>query len=116
MTTRDTPEAAHEWVSRSGRPWSLRVRSDNCAVCGCTPDCPAHLTTHDTPEAVNVEALRREIGRQLTDARVEELMRAEAIPLHGRGMSVDLQARGVAAALRALVAYDIVDAARESNP
>ena len=62
------------------------------------------------------EALRREVGRQLTDARVEELMRAEAIPLHGRGISVDLQARGVAASLRALVAYDIVDAALKEQP
>lgn len=35
----------HEWVSKSGRPWSLRVRSDICAACGCTPDCPAHQTT-----------------------------------------------------------------------
>ena len=28
----------HPWRSKSGRPWSLRVRSDLCAVCGGTPD------------------------------------------------------------------------------
>jgi hypothetical protein len=29
---------SHAWVSKSGRPWSLRVRSDLCAQCGRTPD------------------------------------------------------------------------------
>jgi hypothetical protein len=79
------------------------------------PDAWAELSAKVRRQEVEIarlrEALRREVGRQLTDARVEELMRQEAIPLHGRGISVDLQARGVAAALRALVAYDIVDAA-----
>lgn len=28
----------HPWISSSGRPWSLRVRSDLCAKCGHTPD------------------------------------------------------------------------------
>ena len=29
---------SHEWVSSTGRPWSLRVKSDLCAECGRTPD------------------------------------------------------------------------------
>ena len=34
---------AHEWRSKSGRPWSLRVRSDSCAICGHTPDADRHV-------------------------------------------------------------------------
>lgn len=54
-------------------------------------------------EAVSAERARiaAAIGRTLTDARIEELMRQQAIPLHGHGISVDLQARGVAASVRA---------------
>ena len=41
----------HEWVSTTGRPWSLRVRSDLCGRCGITPD--AH------PSRLELEARRR---------------------------------------------------------
>lgn len=51
--------------------------------------------------AAERERIAAEIGRKLTDARIEDLMRQHAIPLHGRGISVDLQARGVAASVRA---------------
>lgn len=67
-----------------------------------------------TPRDPLREALYAEVGRKLTDARVEELMRAEAIPLHGRGVSVDLQARGVAAAVR-VAAMTAIDAALASS-
>lgn len=53
--------------------------------------------------AAERERIAAEIGRNLTDARIEDLMRQHAIPLHGRGISVDLQARGVAASVRAAV-------------
>ena len=43
--TYDTP---HEWISKSGRPWSLRVKSDLCAKCGTTPDAhPARFPQAD---------------------------------------------------------------------
>lgn len=53
--------------------------------------------------AAERERIAADVGRRLTDARVEILMRQEGIPLHGRGISVDLQARGVAASIRATV-------------
>ena len=41
----------HEWISKSGRPWSLRVKSDLCAKCGTTPDAhsapPSQVHEHD---------------------------------------------------------------------
>lgn len=47
--------ADHEWVSKSGRPWSLRVKSDLCSKCGRTPD------AHDTDPASQAAALRQEV-------------------------------------------------------
>ena len=43
----------HEWISKSGRPWSLRVKSDLCAKCGTTPD--AHPARPTPAEALDVE-------------------------------------------------------------
>lgn len=37
----------HEWRSKSGRPWSLRVRSDDCGLCGHTPDSAEHMQQAD---------------------------------------------------------------------
>ena len=51
--------------------------------------------------AAERERIAAAIGRNLTDARIEDLMRQHAIPLRRRGISVNLQARGVAASVRA---------------
>ena len=64
--------------------------------------------------AVDVERLRealyREIGRRITDAEVQKQMEYAGIPLHGRPISVDLQAREVGARMRR-AAMEAVDAA-----
>lgn len=66
----------------------------HCTICG--------LTKYPGEEAYETlrTALYAEVGKHLTDARVDDLMRQAGIPLHGRAPSVDLQARHVAAALR----------------
>jgi hypothetical protein len=60
------------------------------------------------------EALYREVGRRLTDERIDKLIRDAGIPLHGRPVSVDLQARQVAAMVRANI-KEPVDAALEAH-
>ena len=45
----------HEWISKSGRPWSLRVKSDLCAKCGTTPD--AHPARSTPAEALDYATL-----------------------------------------------------------
>ena len=54
----------HEWISKSGRPWSLRVKSDLCAKCGTTPD--AHPARSTPAEALDEALLAAAMMEALT--------------------------------------------------
>ena len=56
----------HEWVSKSGRPWSLRVKSDACARCGRTPD--AHDAVRVPGSAVNALPALLRVAEAALDA------------------------------------------------
>ena len=67
---------------------------------------------------LDVKLLRQEVGKQLTDARVDGWVRGMSVPLHGREVSVDLQSRYLAATIRAAV-LNIIDPlpdAKEPQP
>ena len=82
----------HDWVSKSGRPWSLRVKSDLCAKCGSTPD------THPEQEDASM-TYDAERDREIFEAEVEDwytaydsLGAAEARTFEGRrGLYDDFQ-------------------------
>lgn len=38
----------HQWVGKSGQPWTPRVKSDLCARCGKTPDAHTQTRVSDT--------------------------------------------------------------------
>ena len=70
----------HEWISKSGRPWSLRVKSDLCAKCGTTPD--AHPARSTPAEALDkrrlweaCESVALYLGDETIDAIAAEYAR-----------------------------------------
>lgn len=59
----------HQWISKSGRPWSTRVKSDLCRRCGTTPD------DHPNPLDMRPES---EHNEYCPDGLIEHLADIEA--------------------------------------